>query len=898
MIKAASKNQWRILLFSFLIINVLMLSVKPAPVQGLLRDSLASRNASSSNLDYFVKNEGQFDPKAQYMMRSRNVSTWLVDDSIWFTLLDDSDSMLRGSEEHSIESLRSEYVNRSTRGVNIKLSFAGSNPHPKIEPFKRLATKVSYLIGGDPNQWRTAVSTWGAVRYKDLYPGIDLVLTSVSGKDNSAFSDWYLDISAGGDPSDVRMIIEGAQAVELTGEKIEMTTEAGIFSLPLLILNASGDNLGPFDLTGRRSPRVFSLGGDTFTVTAPFTSVIRPRGVIDQITESNLDYSTYLGGSSSDNGSDIAVDESGAAYVVGTTQSTDFPVTTGAYNSNFSGKNVFVVKIAPNGGSLDYAAVIGGSEQDFGNGIAVENGIAYVTGDTLSDDFPIDQKERYFFDAFALALDQTGTSLIGGRVMDGNSTDYANGIGVEAGSVYVTGETWSQDFAPGYNGNGDAYVVKLGSDFQIQPNYPKLIGGSQNDVGFGITVKSGEAYVTGLTRSYENFPANGYQGDGDAFITKVSGNGDLVYTTLFGGILEESGNAIAINEDGVIYITGQTKSPSIPSMTNTFKGVSDAFVAQFDQNGILITGRYVGGSGSEEGLGIGLDHDNLVYLAGGTGSVDFPTTAGAIQTQIGGLEDAFLVKVGIGGMPDEILYGSYLGGDQNDSANGLALDQAGALYLTGSTKSTDFPVTSGAVSGSINGGKDAFTAKVLFSSQLPTPTWTVAPQPTATNTQVPGASPVPGLITTTTQPTGTGTQTPDATHSPDQVTITAQISTTGTQTPDRRPIVQPTEKLAGFAKASPVSPVSPTRTQEGSQHPDKLSGTLTPGAMVTQTAESVGASREGAEDTSSSLPAVVLFSMIGLGVILLFGILLLIPTGLAISLWYFVTRKQVVDDEQ
>ena len=86
-------------------------------------------------------------------------------------------------------------------------------------------------------------------------------------------------------------------------------------------------------------------------------------------------------------------------------------------------------------------------------------------------------------------------------------------------------------------------------------------------------------------------------------------------------------------------------------------------------------------------------------------------------------------------------------------------------------------------------------------------------------------------------------------------------------------------------------------TPEGSDHPEKLSGTITPQAMVTQTAESVGASREGAEVTSSSLPAVVLFSMIGLGVILILGTLLLIPIGLAISLWYFVTKKSEGDDE-
>ena len=133
------------------------------------------------------------------------------------------------------------------------------------------------------------------------------------------------------------------------------------------------------------------------------------------------------------------------------------------------------------------------------------------------------------------------------------------------------------------------------------------------------------------------------------------------------------------------------------------------------------------------------------------------------------------------------------------------------------------------------------------------------------------------------------------------MTTTAHLSPTGTQTPDIRPTAGPTQELAGFAKAaspaSPVSPASPMGTPDGSQHPEKLSGNITPGAMGTQTAESAGVSREGAEDTSSSLPAVVLLSMIGLGVILIFGILLLIPIGLAISLWYFITRKPEVDDE-
>jgi hypothetical protein len=334
-------------------------------------------------------------------------------------------------------------------------------------------------------------------------------------------------------------------------------------------------------------------------------------------------YFTYLGGNSTDAGHAIAVDGSGNAYVTGETHSTDFPKTAGAFQVsivNPTNHDAFVTKINPAGSGpsdLVYSTYLGGSDNDGGQGIAVDaSGNVYITGITFSTDFP--RKNAY-------------QSLIGG--------DY------------------------------DAFVTKINPAGSGPSDlvYSTYLGGSGYDVGNGIAVDiSGNAYITGETAS-ANFPITpnpgayqvsiGRVNDYDAFFTKInptsSGLSSLVYSTYLGGIGSDGGNGIALDSSGNAVIAGYTNSANFP-VTNSYQtGVAgssvDAFVTKINPGGNgdadLRSSICLGGSALDGANGIALDISGSAYIAGNTSSGDFPTTNAMQSSYGGGAADAFVAKI-------------------------------------------------------------------------------------------------------------------------------------------------------------------------------------------------------------------------------------------------------------
>jgi hypothetical protein len=255
-----------------------------------------------------------------------------------------------------------------------------------------------------------------------------------------------------------------------------------------------------------------------------------------------LAYSTFLGGASTDQGSGIAVDGAGNAYVTGWTVSADFPTTPGAFDTTAAGADAFVTKLNPAGSALVYSTYLGGASTDQGSGIAVDGaGNAYVTGFTFSADFPTTPGafDTTFnpgtFDAFVTKLNPAGSALVYSTYLGGASTDQGFGIAVDgAGNAYVTGLTVSADFptTPGafdttFNGGGDAFMTKLNPAGSALV-YSTYLGGASNDQGSGIAVDgAGNAYVTGSTFSAD-FPTTPgafdttFNGSIDAFVTKFA----------------------------------------------------------------------------------------------------------------------------------------------------------------------------------------------------------------------------------------------------------------------------------------------------------------------------------------------------------------------------------------
>ncbi|HEV8306236.1 MAG TPA: SBBP repeat-containing protein, partial [Methylomirabilota bacterium] len=232
--------------------------------------------------------------------------------------------------------------------------------------------------------------------------------------------------------------------------------------------------------------------------------------------------------------------------------------------------------------------------------------------------------------------------------------------------------------------------------------YSTFLGGSGADEGFGIAVDAaGSAYVTGWTAS-ASFPTtagaldttfNG--GSADAFVTKLNSTGSaLVYSTYLGGSGEDKSQAIAVDAAGNAYVTGWTDSSDFPTTAGAFQtalgGGRDAFVAKLNPSGSgLVYSTYLGGSGNESNVdfspGIALDAAGNAYVTGGTSSSNFPTTAGAFQTSLGGSFDAFVTKLNPTGTA--LVYSTYLGGSGDDQGHGIQVDASGHAYVTGYTGS-------------------------------------------------------------------------------------------------------------------------------------------------------------------------------------------------------------------
>ena len=445
----------------------------------------------------------------------------------------------------------------------------------------------------------------------------------------------------------------------------------------------------------------------------------------------SLDYSTFLGGNSSDYGADIAVDNSGSTYITGYTSSANFP-TKNAYNATFGGKfDVFLAKFN-SAGELVFSTFFGGNNSDYGTGIAVDNsGFVYITGQTFSANFPTKNAINATYggslgDVFVAKFASTGSLVFSTFLGEGY---YAPDIAIDSsGSVYITGSTSSRYFPMknAYNatfgGYSDAFLTKLSSTGDII--FSTYFGGNRTDHGTSVAVDNSDfVYITGYTSSPDfpmknafntTFGGAGYQ----AFIAKFTSTGSLLSSTYFGGTAESEGNDIAVDNQGSVYITGYTLSHDFPTknaFNATFGGIHpdiyllsmEVFLAKFNSAGNLVFSTFIGETydNYNSGSKIALDSTGNCYVTSFTKSSYFPMKNAFNATNDANGKDFISEFNGIGGM----IFSSYIGDGIYGSSPSIAVDSQGSIYLTGGTDS-NFP-TKNALYPTFGGMTDVFLTK-------------------------------------------------------------------------------------------------------------------------------------------------------------------------------------------
>lgn len=637
-----------------------------------------------------------------------------------------------------LESTRATFASRGKPPFRVKI--AGANQGGKVAGLEPLPGRVHYYHGSDPVRWRADVPTFGKVRCEGVYDGIDLVYY---GSKREVEFDFV--VSPGADPSVIQLEFEGSD-VRLESDHGDIIARLGETEVrlrkPYLYQDVDGTRREVGGRFVRKGERRVVFQVDSYDSSLPL--------VIDPV----IVYSTYLGGGSQELGMGIAVDDDGSAYVAGYTDSVDFPSLSADDASLGGTRDAFVTRFNVNGNGLIFSTYMGGSTNDQARSIALDSaGYAYVLGLTESDDFPATAGAHQTsyggaVDAFVAKFSPAGAlvfaTYLGGSGEE-NNIFAIGGIAVSSTSnAVVATYTSSSDFpaTPGaydgfLSGPSDAVVAKLSGD-GASLVWATHLGGTSYDVAYGVALDDADnVYVTGLTRS-DNFPTTvgAYDrviGGGscfqtmvpcsDVFVTKFNANGaSLAYSTFLGGNRDDYGHAIAVDDLGQAYVTGSINSTNFPITVGAFQaaygGLGDAFVSKLNTNGTsLIYSTYLGGqSGLDEGYAIAADGHGAAYVAGTASSGFFPTTPDALSTNLTGSPDAFVTKLNVSG--SDLEYSTFLGGSSSEGSYGVALDGDNNIYVVGYTDSTNFPTSGGAYDTSRGGFRDGFVTKL---SNIPGP---------------------------------------------------------------------------------------------------------------------------------------------------------------------------------
>jgi Beta-propeller repeat len=650
----------------------------------------------------FEPNLGQADSQVQFIARTNTYTLFLTGSEVLFvphlTEVDDV----------------------------VRLQFVNSNPHPAIEGLDSQTGRVSYFVSADPSRWRSNIPLYGKVRINELYPGIDAVFYT---REQQLEYDFV--IKANADPKRIQLHFDGASIALNSAGDLVLGNKAGelIHHRPTVhqVVNGMRQSVDSEFSVSAKGDVAFKLG--------------KMRADTPVVIDPVIYYSSYLGGSNNDYGLKIRVDRDGSIYVMGVTNSFDFPIKNTVAGSLIS-DTAFITKLTPDGQSLVYSIHFANNIHP--TGFALDSqGYAYLSGWTQSSTFPIVNPLQPALkgagDLFVTKFDPTGSRIVYSTYLGGSGTNEGTAlygdtdvVADASGNAYLSGTTDSSDF-PLRNayqstrkGPSDAFVTKLNVTGSALL-FSTYLGGTSEDRGMKLAIDSAEnIYVGGQTLSTD-FPVSpgalqthiscvdpGCHATGsDLFVTKLNPSGSaLVFSTYLGGGGSdevEGLNGLTVDNGGDVYLTGNTQSFNFPRTNDAVCGDEKGrpFFTRLDATGSRLTYSVCDGTEGQTGTSILVDGNHNAYAS----RIDLISPAFPSHV--------FLTKFGPAGQVlDRVQFG---GQDESgdfcciDFANDTALLDGHVVYVTGAAASNNIPNVHGFQPRN-KGNGDAFITVVDFAA--------------------------------------------------------------------------------------------------------------------------------------------------------------------------------------
>ena len=689
----------------------------------------------------FEENVGQADKRAAFVVRRGGYNVFLTKTG-FVTVLKGIPEAKAPTDPRKIENRE---IKPPKNAMALHLQFVGAQSSVAVSGEKAVASSASYFIGRDSTKWIRNVPMHSVVKYTGLYRDTDMYAESNGGRLR-----YHFVVGPEGRPERIRMRLTGIEAAEIDAEgRLVLTLPNGrtVVHHPPRAFEYIKDKEHEIDTAFKLISR------DTVAFEIP-----KRRPGTTLLIDPEIDFATYFGGSGVDALRlgihfvnqistplfDLDTDTQDRVLIGGTTFSTDLPNAAGPVTPGRSA--VFAARLDPNatgGPAWDYVSYFGGSLDDQGFGITPgPNGSAYLCGNTISDDFPLSatpfdrQMVAGLTSGFLLRMDNTGaftgaTSVHPGQMTTVTACEYHHSLGQgRYGALYAAGFTRNPSTTalfPLYVHPGapqstlasvelpDAFVMAIDHDLQML-KYFTLFGGKFEDTATDIAVRNGEAFITGVTESYDlpytveaaedhdMEPDEGEQcGDRfesyrcfDSYAARLNADGtEFLYATGFGDDGIDGGYAIDVGRDGSAYVSGRTEY-----------GVngSNAYVVKVHPSGNALAYTKYFGSIDAVAYDVAVDRHGNAYVTG-----EVRDTSQAVGNALsihhqGGDRDGFFSILDIDG---NLVYLTYLGGEASDYGLALAMDSNFCAYIGLETWSDTLNVSlTGAPQGARAGASD------------------------------------------------------------------------------------------------------------------------------------------------------------------------------------------------